>query len=230
MRPGHAAMDARGVASHARVIGALVRELARTAPQAGIGLLIGGVPGAPAEPPAGLDRALAALRDDPELAGVALEILDLREEELEETEVPGGGGSHAVPVSLLECDALVNAARPAGPLGGLDNLRGLAGPDSAGAAPGPVALALLAEAAYTLLDMTGPGSAAGPLVLASADGIAADRAAAALLGAGEERLAPLFAAGDLRLGVSILANIKVAGLEVPGSWAPPTDTSAVEPR
>ena len=140
VRPGHAAMDPRGVASHARVIGALVRELARTAPEAGIGLLMGGVPGAPAEPPAGLARALAALREDPELAGVALEILDLWEEELEETEVPGGGGFHAVPVSLLECDALVNAARPAGPLAGLDNLRGLAGPDSAGSAPGPVAL------------------------------------------------------------------------------------------
>ena len=229
VRPAHAAMDARGVASHARVIGALVRELARTAPEAGIGLLMGGVPGAPAEPPAGLARALAALREDPELAGT-LEILDLREEELEETEVPGGGGFHAVPVSLLECDALVNAARPAGPLAGLDNLRGLAGPDSAGSAPGPVALALLAEAAYTLLDMTGIRSGTGPLVLASADAIAADRAAAALLGAGEERLAPLFAAGDLRLGVSILANIKVAGLEVPGSWAPPPDTSAAEPQ
>ena len=229
VRPGHAAMDARGMAAHVRVIGALVGELARIAPDAGIGLLIGGVPGAPAEPPAGLSQALEALREDPELAGVDLEILDLGEEELEETEVPGGGGPYPVPISLLECDALVNAARPAGALAGLDNLRGLAGPGADGSAPGPVELALLAEVDYTLLDMTGHRGP-GPLLLAGADGIAVDRVAASLLGAGGERLAPLIAAGGLRLGMSRLASIKVAGLEVPGSWAPPPDTAAVEPR
>ncbi len=227
VRPGHGAMDARGVAAHVRVIGALLEEIARIAPEAGIGLLLGGVPGAPAEPAAGLPQALAALREDPGLAGLDLEILDLGEEELEETEVPGGGGAYPVPISLLECDALVNAARPAGALAGLDNLRGLAGPGADGSAPGPVELALLAEVDYTLLDMTGHR---GPLLLAGADGIAVDRVAASLLGAGEERLAPLFAAGGLRLGMSRLASIKVAGLEVPGSWAPPPDTTAAEPR
>ena len=186
VRPGHAAMDARGMAAHVRVIGALVGELARIAPDAGIGLLIGGVPGAPAAPPAGLSQALAALREDPELAGVDLEVLDLGEEELEETEVPGGGGPYPVPIVLLECDALVNAARPAGALAGLDNLRGLAGPGADGSVPGPVELALLAEVDYTLLDMTGHRGP-GPLLLAGADGIAVDRVAASLLGAGEER-------------------------------------------
>ena len=227
VRPGHAAMEARGMAAHVRVIGALVEELARIAPDAGIGLLLGGVPGAPAAPAAGLSQALAALREDPGLAGVDLEILDLGEEELEETEVPGGGGPYPVPISLLECDALVNAARPAGALAGLDNLRGLAGPGPAGSPPGPVELALLAEVDYTLLDMTGH-KGPGPLLLAGADGIAVDRVAASLLGIGEERLAPLFAAGGLRLGMSRLASIKVAGLDVPGSWAPPPDTAAVE--
>ena len=113
--------------------------------------------------------------------------------------MPGGGGTYSVPVSLLECDALVNVARAAGPLAGLDNLQGLAGPGAAGSAPGPVDLALLAEVDYTLLDMTGLEGGAGSLVLAGRDGIAVDRAAAALLGAGEETLAPLFAAGDRRL-------------------------------
>ena len=230
VRPAHGPMDHLALARHVRMIAAVVEELARTAPEAGIGLLIGGVPGTSADAPPGLSEALAALGEDPELAGGSLEILDLRVEELEETEVPGGNAaSYAMPVSLLECDALVNVARPAGPLAGLDNLQGLAGPGAAGSPPGPVDLALLAEVDYTLLDMTGR-EGAGPLVLASTDAIAIDRAAAALLGAEADALAPLVAAGGLRIGVSILANIKVAGLEVPGSWAPPPDTSGVEPR
>ena len=232
VRPAHAPMDARATTHHARVIAAVVKEVARTAPEAGIGLLMGGVPGTAVEPAAGLADALAVLGEDPELAGVALEILDLGEEEREETEVPGGGsGPYAVPIGVLECDALVNVARPAAPLAGLDNLRGLAGPVAGGAAPGAVDLVLLAEVDYTLLDMTGhEGAPGGSLVLAGADGIAVDRAAAALLGVEGEPLAPLVAAGGLRVGVSILANIKVAGLEVPGSWTPPPDTSGVEPR
>ena len=230
VRPAHGPMDDGALGRHVRVIAAVVKELARTAPEAGIGLLMGGVPGTSAGPPEGLSKALGALHGDPELAGVDLEILDLQEEELEETEVPGGGGTYSVPVSLLECDALVNVARAAGPLAGLDNLQGLAGAGAAGSAPGPVDLALLAEVDYTLLDMTGHEGGTGSLVLAGADGIAVDRVAAALLGAGGETLAPLVAAGGLRIGVSILANIKVSGLEVPGSWVPPPDTSGVEPR
>ncbi len=232
VRPGHGPMDARATALHAQVVAAVVKEVAGTAPEAGIGLLLGGVPGTAAEPAAGLAEALAALREDPELAGVALEILDLREEELEETQVPGGGSeSYAMAISVLECDALVNIARPGAPLAGLDNLRGLAGPVAGGAAPGAVDLILLAEVDYTLLDMTAhEGAPGGSLVLAGADGIAVDRAAAALLGVEGESLSPLVAAGGLRIGVSILANIKVAGLEVPGSWTPPPDTTGVEPR
>ncbi len=232
VRPAHGPMEARATARHARVVAAVVRELAATAPEAGIGLLLGGVPGTAAEPAAGLSDALAALGEDPELAGVALEILDLREQELEETEVPGGGSdSYAMPISVLECDALVNIARPGAPLPGLDNLRGLAGPVTGGPDPGAVDLVLLAEVDYTLLDMTGhEGAPGGSLVLAGADGISVDRAAAALLGVEGESLAPLVAAGGLRVGVSILANIKVAGLEIPGSWTPPPDTTGVEPR
>ena len=230
VRPGHGPMDPPTTARHARVVAAVVKELAGIAPEAAIGLLFGGVPGAAAEPAAGLSEALAALGEDPELAGVAIEILDLGEEELEETEVPGGGaGPYAVPIRVLECDALVNIARPEGPLPGLGNLRGLAGPAGAGPAPGGLDLILLAEVDYTLLDMTGHEAGPGSLVLAGADGIAVDRAAAALLGVEGEPLAPLVAAGGLRIGVSILANIKVAGLEVPGSWTPPPDTTGVEP-
>ena len=231
VRPGHGPMDARATALHARVIAAVVKELAGIAPEAGIGLLLGGVPGTAAEAAPGMAEALSALRGDPELAGIALEILDLREEELEETEVPGGGsGPYAVPIRVLECDALVNIARPGGPLPGLGNLRGLAGPAGSGASPGPVDLALLAEVDYTLLDMTGHEGGPGSLVLAGADGIAVDRVSAALFGVEGEPLSPLIAAGGLRIGVSILANIKVAGLEVPGSWPPPPDTTAVEAR
>jgi hypothetical protein len=89
-------------------------------------------------------------------------------------------------------------------------------------------LALLAEVDYSLLDMLGHSGPQGAMILAGQDPIAVDRVAIALLGAGSEVVAPLAVAGERMLGMSILTNIKVGGLDVAGTWAPPPDTTAVD--
>jgi hypothetical protein len=231
VRPGHVPMEPRAVAQHVNVVAAVVAQLADIAPQAQISLLLGGVEGTDVSAPKGLKLALGALADDPEMAKTRLEVLDLATEEVEEVEVPDGGVGadlYPMPISLLECDAVVNVARLAGPLSGLANLEGLAGMVGGDPAGRRIDLALLAEVDYSLLDMLGHSGPQGAMILAGQDPIAVDRVAIALLGAGSEVVAPLAVAGERMLGMSILTNIKVGGLDVAGTWAPPPDTTAVD--
>ena len=230
VRPDHGPMDDTALKRHVAVIRAVVLRLHDMAAEADISLLVGGVAATDTKPAAGLREALGALVDDPDLGGARVTIIDLEAEETEEVEVPDGGLAadlYPVPIVLLECDAVVNIARHVGPLSAMDNLEGLAGVagDGADGDARRVDLALLAEVDYTLLDMLGHDGPEGPLLLASGDAIAVDRAAAAIAQTDTAAIAVLRLAHERRLGQADLRDIKVSGLEVPGTWMPAPDTT-----
>ncbi len=234
LRPGHTPMDKKALAQHAEVLRAVILLLHDIAHDARITLLLGGVPGSGVQAPPGLTEALQAIVADPALADLDLVLLDLNKEETEGIEVPDGGEAadeYPVPIVLLECDAVVNVARYHGSLSALQNLVGLA-PAAMGAADEDrdgylVDMALLADVEFTILDMLGRDHPRGPVVLASADGLAVDRLAEAL--AGNDRIPPaLTRAGGRLLGMSALAGIKVGGLEVVGTWTPDAAAPAAQ--
>lgn len=238
VRPSHVPLETRDLSQHVEVVQAVVQLLRAIAPDAEIMLLLGGVPGSGVAVPDILATTLQSWIDaDPERTG-KLQILRLDEEELEEIEVPDGGEAadlYPVPITLLECDAVVNIARYNGPLSALRNLEGLAprmpndvdaDVDAGDSASGYlVDLALLAEVEYTVLDLLGRDHPRSPIVLASADGVAVDRLAEAL--AGRTNTPPLLdRAGDRQLGMARLSGIKIGGLDVPGTWTPETEKAS----
>ncbi|MDA0335417.1 MAG: DUF362 domain-containing protein [bacterium] len=232
LRPGHTPMDRKALAQHVEVLRAVIVLLHDIAPEARITLLLGGVPGSGVQAQPGLTEALQVMAGDPALASVELVLLELNSEETEGIEVPDGGEAadvYPVPIVLLECDAVVNVARYHGSLSALQNLMGLA-PAATGAAAADgdgylVDMALLADVEFTILDMLGQDHPRGPVVLASADGLAVDRIAEAL--AGIDNIPPaLTRAGGRLLGMAALSGIKVGGLDVVGTWTPDTEAAA----
>lgn len=239
IRPAHVALEGRALTQHVEVVQAVIQLLRDIAADAEIVLLLGGVPGSGVTVPTNLAADLQNWIDaDPANEG-QLQVLRLDQEEMEEIEVPDGGEAadlYPVPIALLECDAVVNIARYNGALSALRNLEGLApriagDTEPAGAEGGDdasgylVDMALLAEVEYTVLDLLGRNHPGSPVVLASADGIAVDRLAAAL--AGHTSTPPLLLrAGDRQLGMAELSGIKVGGLDVPGTWTPEAKEAA----
>jgi len=234
IRPGHSPMGRRSLAQHLEVVRAVVVVLHDIAPDARMSLLVGGTPGSGVQAPEGLVGALRELTHTRDLASMRLRVVSLAQEEVEALEVPDGGEAaqlYPLPIPLLECDAVINVARYHGPLSAMTNLEGLAGPAEGDATADPagrlVDLALLLEVQYTVLDLLGRDHPRSPVVLASADGIAVDRLAGAFAG-NDAVPSALTRAGDRRLGMAVLANIKVAGLDFPGTWVPDGPTEAEE--
>ncbi len=168
------------------------------------------------------------------LAPLDVEILLVSEEETEAIDVPDGGVAvdlYDLPIALLECDVVISIAHAGSPLGTLKNLNGLArpildSPDEADALLVHEVLvdqALLAEVSFTLAHVQQAGSP--QILLASRDPVAIDRVAIALTGAASDSssLAALYLANTRLLGQADLADIKVSGMNVPGTWVPADD-------
>lgn len=234
VRPGHTPMKAGALAQHLEVVRAIVLLLHDIAPEAQISLLVGGVPGSGVTAPEGLIAGLQALISTESFTSMGVHLLALEQEEVETIEVPDGGevaDLYPMPISLLECDAVINVARYQDGLSGLKNLRGLVAPpagdvdeDHAGRL---VDLALLVEVKYTVLDLLGDEHPLHPLILASDDGIAVDRLAGALAGIFPAPEA-LQRAGSRQLGMSTLRGIKATGLDAPGTWRPEPESEPQE--
>ena len=220
---GRQAIDA-----HVRVVGGVLRLLHSTSPEAEVSVVTG-LPGNEA-----LDARLAEIIGEPPLALARIGLLDMREEEHEEMEVPDGGESsdtYPVPIALLECDAVINVARVAVPgmASAMANLWGLArvGPDAALGSQSPargvlVDLALLSEVDFTILDLLVVETAGGRqrlnLVAAGRDMISVDRVAAALPETGGGGIGALMLASARGLGQVNIGAIKVNGVRVDGTW------------
>lgn len=226
LRPSHAALDSGDTEQHLEVIGSVIDVLHEVTPEAQITLLSGGVPGSGVQIPGVLADRLQSLS-----AGRSyVDVLHLADAEAEVVEVPDGGLAaqlYPVPIALLECDAIVNIARYDGALTVARSLDGLAGPgqdsDPANKDGRLVDILLLAQPDITVVDMLGRAHPRSPVVLASADGVAIDRLVQAIRG-DLQAAAVLQKAGERRLGMPTLANIKVGGIDVAGAWTrPPAD-------
>ena len=176
------------------------------------------------------NKAIAQHLRTPRLASLNLEVLLVAEEETEAIDVPDSGLAadlYDLPIALLECDAVISIAHAQVPLAAMMNLDGLARVTDAPPRPtqdpsNPHAVmvdqALLAEVSFTLTHLQLSGSP--QMVLASRDGVAVDRVAAQIAGAASDSisLSALHMARSRFLGQSDLADIKVSGVEVPGTW------------
>jgi len=223
----------RAIDSHALVVHGVLRLVHSAAAEARISVVIG-LPGNEE-----LDIRLAEVIGSPALATARVDLLDLRDEEHEEMDVPDGGESaeaYRVPIALLECDALINVARVTGPglANAMANLWGFARPGS-DAAPLPaqpgagllVDLTLMSEVDFTVLDLLHVGTATGlerlNLMAAGADILSVDRVALALPGTGSGGLNALLLASARGLGQVNIGNIKVNGVQVEGTWVEQED-------
>jgi len=230
VKPGVGFLSDEGTSTHLTIVGSVLDLIHETAPEARISILSGAGGDTTLAP--GLRRLLSS-RD----AQMEADLLDLTIEEAEESGVPDGGegcDSYAVPIALLECDAVVDVARVApGAASAMANLTGLA------AAVGTprsedgvlVDLALLAIVEFAVVDaITVPGEA-GPrrlnTVLASGDLIAVDRIAAALPQTGAGGIMTLLLGSSRGLGQVNVADIKVNGIAVDGTW---TEEEEVQPE
>jgi hypothetical protein len=176
------------------------------------------------------NRTIAQHLQSPRLASLNLEVLLVSEEETEAIDVPDSGLAadlYDLPIALLECDAVISIAHAQAPLAAMMNLDGLAQVTDAPPRPTQdpsnphavmVDLALLTEVSFTLTHLQPPG--APQMVLASRDGVAVDRVAAQIAGAASDSISvsALHMARARFLGQSDLADIKVSGVDVPGTW------------
>ena len=210
-----------------QILESALLAIQRAADEADLALLVGGLDGGDA----GWHEEIAARLQSPRLAALGMEILLVAEEETEAIDVPDSGLAaqlYDLPISLLECDAVINIAHVTQALGSMSNLTGLARPTTVTTSDDRVLvdLALLTEASYTLAQIVRPDGT--QMLLASRDGVAVDRVAAELSGADTDStaLAALHLAHSRYLGQVDLHDIKVSGAVVPGTWVEPETTEA----
>lgn len=216
-------------ASHLLILEATLLAIRNAAAEADLALLVGKLDG-------GDDTwhtQIAQQLQGPRLASIGVELLLVSEEETEAIDVPDSGMAadfYDLPIALLECDAVINIAHAGTPLAALKNLSGLARPTSQTTDADAVLVdqALLAEVSYTLSHLQVPGGQ--QMILASRDGVAIDRVAAQVTGAASDSasLAALHLAHTRFLGQSDLADMKVSGADVPGTWVAPKEDDPEE--
>ena len=212
--------------AYLQVLESTLLALHDAADEAELALLLGTLDGGDDD----WNKAIAQHLRTPRLASLNLEVLLVAEEETEAIDVPDSGLAadlYDLPIALLECDAVISIAHAQVPLAAMMNLDGLARVTDAPPRPtqdpsNPHAVmvdqALLAEVSFTLTHLQLSGSP--QMVLASRDGVAVDRVAAQIAGAASDSisLSALHMARSRFLGQSDLADIKVSGVEVPGTW------------
>lgn len=223
IRPGHG-IEIPSRARYLQILESALLAIHDAADGAELALLVGGLD----ENDPSWHEAIAHHLESPRLAPLAVEVLLVGEEETEAIDVPDGGLAaelYDLPIAMLECDAIINIAHARTPLGAMANLNGLARATTATTSPGHVLVdqALLTEASFTLSQVVGPDGQ--QMLLASRDGVAVDRIAAQITGAATDStaLAPLHLAHSRYLGQVDLADIKVSGADVPGTWVETTE-------
>lgn len=231
VKPAGGALGKEEKTTHLAVVGSVLGLIHEAAPAARISILTGAAGDTTLAP--GLRQLLADQGADMEA-----DLLDLTTEEAEESEVPDGGeggDSYAVPIALLECDAVIDVARVApGAASAMANLTGLA---TAIGTPRSedgvlVDMALLAIVEFVVVDAITVPSEAGSrrlnTVLAGADLIAVDRIAAAIPETGAGGMGALLLGASRGLGRVDIADIKVNGIPVDGTWTEEMEESEGE--
>lgn len=226
VKPGGGGAHDEERRAHLAVVGSVLRLIHEAAPDARVSILTGAAGDTTLAP--GLRQLLSG-----QAAEMQADILNLIDEEAEETSVPDGGeasDTYTVPIALLECDAVIDVARVVpGAASAMANLTGLATaigtPRSADGVL--VDLALLSIVEFAVLDVITVQTETGPqrlnTVLAGADLIAVDRAAAAIPEIGAAGLGALLRGSSRGLGRADIGDIKVNGIHVDGTWTEEAD-------